>query len=446
MPGKSHYSSISTTLHPVSHSQSLYSPLPISPFRLLTHLLQYTILTASKMPVTLTTASHAPRKWWGHKATSSQELLKDSCPHQHEQSKWIIQSSFNQQLQDSHITPSQHGFVRAVFHAYSSHHHLVLRPEDVWFSILTQLNFFINAHAEELRSLFVAHEGRKDLTVTDPGTIDSADLGKLAVLMTEVIEENILDPELRTWIMPAFSTTTDSDRVVAAISMMGAMQKYFSYTMCLRCGIPSVTLLGEREDWEQMVKKLDKIPQFGSEPALFAQLLRPVLEHFVASFDNPSSPGVLEFWNRCAHKLSGGSGPIYLSGWITAFCFWDEDGKSLCGNQRVGRVAQEKFAGYRDGCELDGVLFHNVETDDIPLGASSVPVKLNDNGDLYETKMLAGMVGIQATSSGQTLDNSYTDDPAGPGLDTIRPVSGWWMYELRSEAEMEALNNEEKDW
>lgn len=308
-----------------------------------------------------------------------------------------------------------------------------------------QLNFFINAHAEELRSLFVAHEGQKELTVVDAGTIHSADFGKLAVLMTKVIEENILDPELRTWIMPAFSTTTDSDRVVAAISMMGAMQKYFSYTMCLMCGIPSVTLLGERKDWEQMVKKLDKIPQFGSEPALFAQLLRPVLEHFVASFDNPSSPDVLEFWNKCAHELSGGSGPTYLSGWITAFCFWDEDGKSRCAKQRVGRVTQENIAGYWVGCELDGVLFHKVETDDIPLGASSVPVKVDDNGVPHETKMLAGMFGIQATSSGQVLDNSYTYDPAGPGLDTVQPVSGWWMYELRSEAEMESLKNETMD-
>lgn len=342
------------------------------------------------------------------------------------------------------MTPSQHGFVRAVFHAYSEHHHLILRPEDVWFSILTQLNFFINAHAEELRSLLVAHKGQKELTIIDAGTIHSVDFGKLAIRMTEVIEENILDPELRTWIMPAFSTTTDSDRVVAAISMMGTMQKYFSYKMCLICGIPSVTLLGEREDWEQMVEKLDKIPQFGSEPALFAQLLRPVLEHFVASFDNPSSPDVLDFWNKCAHRLSGGSGPAYLSGWITAFCFWNEDGHSLCDRQQVGRVSRESNAGYRDGCEIDGVFFHNVETDDIPFGASSVPVKVDDNGVPYETKMLAGMVGIQATSSGQMLDNSYTRDPTGPGLDTLQPVSGWWMYELRSEAEMEARKNEKK--
>jgi hypothetical protein len=52
-------------------------------------------------------------------------------------------------------------FVNTVLKAYNQHYHLVIRPEDVWFSILVQLNVYINAHAEELRSMFVAHSGQK---------------------------------------------------------------------------------------------------------------------------------------------------------------------------------------------------------------------------------------------------------------------------------------------
>jgi hypothetical protein len=37
--------------------------------------------------------------------------------------------------------------------------------KDVWFSTLTQLNAYINAYAEELRHLFVEHEGQKQLTI-----------------------------------------------------------------------------------------------------------------------------------------------------------------------------------------------------------------------------------------------------------------------------------------
>ena len=69
--------------------------------------------------------------------------------------------------------------------AYNLHHHLRIRPEDVWLSILTQLSFYINAHAEELRGKFVAHEGKKELEVGfDTGSHYTIDYGVFAKKMT----------------------------------------------------------------------------------------------------------------------------------------------------------------------------------------------------------------------------------------------------------------------
>ena len=207
------------------------------------------------------------------------------------------------------------------------------------------------------------------------------------------------EPELRTWIIPAFNTTTASDPVVAAVLMMGALQKYFSYKMSLKCGIQSVTLLGERDDWVSMVTKLDKIPQLGAESAKFAQLLRPVLERFVASFDAPSSPQTVRFWNACADEWAG-SGPHYLSGWVTAFCFWSNEGRSL-------------YHSERGGYKLDGISFHRVNMDDIPGGFATVPVKVDENGTIYEAKMVSGMVGIQASSSRGIVGQGESSRPSG---------------------------------
>ena len=332
--------------------------------------------------------------------TNTEQLLKCSCPQNHRRSEGLIQSSFSDALcKKSHVSSSKHGFVYAIYKAYSYHHHLVLRPEDVWVSILTQLNFYINKHAEELRSMFVSHEGQKELRVKEVGSIDTVDFGRLAVRMTEEIERNVLDPELRTWIMPSFTSTTDTDRVVAAILMMGTMQKYFSYVMDLLCGIPSVTLLGERDDWAQLVAKLDKIPQFGEEPAKFATLLKPVLTRFLESFDDPDSPELVTFWDKCAHYIAGGSGPDYISGWITAFCFWDEDGNCLYQN------AKDYFAHFEG--EDDHIKYHLIESEAIPAGHASVPVKVNDNGKEYDTTMVAGSVAIHAMPRGFMLNATY---------------------------------------
>lgn len=186
------------------------------------------------MPVTLKVAPHGARVWEDPKVSTSEKLLQKLCPKEYSQSKYIIQTSFDKNvLHESHFTPSENGFVRAVYHAYSCHHHLTLRPEDVWFSILSQISLFVNAHAEDLRSFFVSHQGRRELGVWEFGNIQTVDFGELAVRMTDMIEENVVDPELRTWIMLSFSTTTLSDKVVAAVLMMGALQKYFKYTMVL---------------------------------------------------------------------------------------------------------------------------------------------------------------------------------------------------------------------
>ena len=414
------------------------------------------------MSVTIQTGDLAPRAWKRNEATSASDLFSGVSRKDSNRSKRIIQSSFsNASLASSSISASKNGLVYTLYNAWSGHHHLTLRPEDIWFAILSQLNFYINAHAEELRSFFVAHEGQKKLETIDYGTIDTVDFGPIAEKMTHLIQKNVLDPELRTWIFPNFSTTTMSDRVVASILMMGTLQKYFTYKMSLICGIPSVTLLGERADWEVLLKKLDKIPQLGAEPAQFAKLLEPVLKRFVQSFDKPESPDIIDFWNRVAHQTSG-SGPFYLSGWVTAFCFWDEDGKSLYGTPQEP-VTWKAFAGRNAGCELDGMLFHRVDTDKIPSGFASVPVTVNDNGRVYSTKMLAGSVGIQGRSSGQMLDEttghegvfSMTEDEHGkivkrpyqapkanqvtgaPGLDSLQPVTGWWMYEVESEEDVQ---------
>lgn len=76
----------------------------------------------------------------------------------------IIQSSFEDDISEkSPALTAGNGFVDSAVFAYNYHHHLIIRPEDIWFSILSQLNFYINANAEELRHMFVAHEGKKEL-------------------------------------------------------------------------------------------------------------------------------------------------------------------------------------------------------------------------------------------------------------------------------------------
>jgi hypothetical protein len=138
----------------------------------------------------------------------------------------ILQSSF-----DNNIPPvllaHKNGFVYAVATAYSKHHNLIIRPEDIWLSIISQFSFYVNKNAEELRGQFVAHEGQKYLKIVyENATRHTVDFADFALQISKLISANVVDDEICKWITPDFSTTTKHDVVVASILMMGTLQKY----------------------------------------------------------------------------------------------------------------------------------------------------------------------------------------------------------------------------
>jgi hypothetical protein len=201
--------------------------------------------------------------------------------------------------------------------AYNQHYHLKIRPEDIWLAVLTQLSSYINAHAEELRGSFVAFEGKKELKIEYGGTRFDCDWAAFASSITHLLHENVVDPELREWMLPAFSTTTQQDQIVASIVMMASLQSYFNYAASMSCGLPSVTLLGEKSDYELILGRLEKLRSYGDEPSQFADLLTAVIQRFIRSFEDPEDPDVLDFWSRIVSSWRFGSGMDFYSGWRT---------------------------------------------------------------------------------------------------------------------------------
>lgn len=75
--------------------------------------------------------------------------------------------------------------------------------------------------------------------------------------------------------------------------------------------------------------------------------------------------------------------------------------------------------------KLDDATYHQIDSDDVPPGYSSVPVRVDDNGVEFDATMIAGSVGMKYSSSSGTNSS----------LDTLQPESGWFMFEKRSEGE-----------
>ncbi|KAJ7219811.1 hypothetical protein B0H12DRAFT_1241420 [Mycena haematopus] len=337
------------------------------------------------------------------------------------------------------LIPTPNGFVHTVISAYNHHHNLIIRPDDVWITILTQFNFFVNANAELLRASFVAHEGKKELTVRRQGM----DFAAMARQMVDLLATVVVDPTLRVWVMPDFSTTSVKDTTVGAIVMMSTLKAYFEYVFeGIECGIPRVTLDGTKADWESILRRLEKLKEYGIETTAWYHLLVPVISRFVAAFDASDSASNVDFWQKVAHFVPGGSGPSYYSGWITAFCTLIHlqsqvpvspvPPESLSAKEfwtHYGTLSSSQYTRHSK-LTLDDAPFHMVDSNNIPSSYVDVPVTVkNSPGATHEPcTMIAGVVGTLATVSVDEKSENGKAEERKTVRDTVQPVTGWWMF------------------
>lgn len=358
-------------------------------------------------------------------AKSASELLRNSAPNEFfNSSAQVLLSTYSATnfAQNADLYPSSDSFVRGAIQAWAQHLHLVIRPDEVWFTILTQMNFYMQTHAEQVRDIFVSHQGQETIYIED------TDWHKVLFRFQFEIQKRVKTDWLLKWIQPKFSTTTEDDLMVSNILMMGLMKAYFRYVGGIICGLPSVSLLGELSDWEALLAKLDRLPDFGAGPARYKARLLPVLSRFVESYKNPESAEVRKFWNSIVRSSTSGmcgQPPVMISGWITAFFFWTADGK-------------EYARGGSSAVELDGVSYPLLDPSDLPIGYAGAPFTMRDYGGManFPAYVMAGTLGKRITKGApQGFENAlkkvngsarYLQNQTEQG--TLQPLSAWMLY------------------
>jgi hypothetical protein len=85
---------------------------------------------------------------------------------------------------------------------------------------------------------------------------------------------------------------------------------------------------------------------------------------------------------------------------------------------------------------LDDVTYHRTDSAEIPQGFAEVDVKLDDNGQNFDTTLVAGLVGTLICDSG---DKSLSEEGK---RDTAKPFSAWWIFARPSDGK-QAKDHEE---
>ncbi len=220
--------------------------------------------------------------------------------------------------------------------AYAKHRPIVLSPDAIWLLISQSFSYHVNTNSEDLRSKFVDHEGKSKLTIRSSTNLLSkgADWDSILDMFSAEIAAHTKDGIVETLIAD-FSTTGETERMVSQITLMNAMESYFDYeAVWAICGIPSITLTGTPEDWQNVLNKTLKLSEYGLE--WWVNKLIPVLEQFVkASEGYPDQ----QFWQNIVRtkkpgELRGAScakhakRPTEFDGWFLNFFPFDKNGRT----------------------------------------------------------------------------------------------------------------------
>ena len=125
-----------------------------------------------------------------------------------------------------------------------------------------------------------------------------------------------------------FSTTSEVIDDVSCIALMEGMANYFSYRFKILCGIPSITLLGKREDWVELKNRSERALQLLSSDDLKGETslswwkspLLATLDKLIQCYDNPESSSNMDWMARIyKYRSQNYAGLITVSGWINIF-------------------------------------------------------------------------------------------------------------------------------
>jgi hypothetical protein len=218
------------------------------------------------------------------------------------------------------IYAAQDSFVRGAIDASANHQHLVFRPDDVWFTILTQLGFYMRKYKDDqlVRDMWDNWEEKPP----PPNNFYMFLTGNHNQWVDIVFQQRSKAKWLIDWVRPDFPKLTNrsmgtrdgGENIMAQAIFMASVTPSFEPIAPFACdnGIPSISLLGAKEDWIYLASKLKQMEKgvFGKEPALYALFLHPLLDRFITTFDIPNDPAIRLFWNSMLYTSCSTFGAI----------------------------------------------------------------------------------------------------------------------------------------
>lgn len=231
----------------------------------------------------------------------------------------IINKSKINKLEDiKWLTPPKTGetiFNGGYYHylstAWNKHYSVVLKPDDIWNIILSELAVEINKNSGSYATLFTTTPEKKQTITVLTGDVESID----PLAFIDALKNKI--PSDVDAFLPTFSTTTDANILANSVVFCDMVSPYYNYCSKL-CGIPKILILGEIEDWLILTAKIKNLTTIFSTGTINKYLTNC---HAIATklYYAICGTNTVEFFKNIFKIKFCGSGSDEVNGWMLSF-------------------------------------------------------------------------------------------------------------------------------
>lgn len=204
-------------------------------------------------------------------------------------------------------------YLESVYHADNGY---VIKPDFIWFTILSEMTQYINSEKELFRKYYTVQTQEEEekygkTVINVPGIHKNGYIELPVDLLTKMVLEKVPSNFTEDMIVPKFSTLTENSEIAFKASFLESVSNYYSFG-AYACGYSKIKILGNVEDYILMISTLNRIIDIIPEFKNYFTVCIEAISEIIKEFNNKY------FWHDICWTWTG-YGSHSVDGWFTKF-------------------------------------------------------------------------------------------------------------------------------
>ena len=277
------------------------------------------------------------------------------------------------QTNGSNVKFTHTGLVYYLHLCWSQEVGVCLRPDMLWFTVVSELADMVNGSPNDFKHLFTDSEEKTNI-ITITHDVTDIDIGQLVDQLKNKIKNEALSKLITE---TTFESSVDGfqEAIMSAFAYMAV--PYFNY-MTTMCGIPHLELQGSIEDWTKLLDSINNLnnilgdksdePNFARMRAYFSNITSITEDIIKYSFNEPDSKEAKIFFNNIFHygeneRCQSGHDSVIAKGWITKFYIINGNKDLYKYNKHLNCVPYQNSETKRQFCKFTGLTYSTYDED-----------------------------------------------------------------------------------